>query len=377
MGKLPLPKKRRTGVILGLTAALAAGAAVQFCLVPLPGFMGSAAHAQQTPPAPPAPKVRVATAEKRQMAPRLEVPGTVHSRQDAKIAAEIAGRVVWVAEAGTELAAGDEIARVDDRAWRLELQELDAEIKSLQSQLEMARREADRFEKLAASGTAPAAKVEQTVSRRDVLAQDLVRAKARREQTALNVERAVIRAPFGGRLVSRNVELGEYSAPGKEIGRLVSTAALELRAQAPITVAAFIREGEEVRLSYGGSEAAGRISRIIPVGERQSRTFELRVAPPDGAAWVVGAAVRIAVPSAAPHEVVAVHRDALILRGTGAYVYRIKDDQSAERIPVTPGISDGEYVEVAGAVNPGDRLVVRGGERLKEGQKVDLDPKVS
>ncbi|HYE50916.1 MAG TPA: efflux RND transporter periplasmic adaptor subunit [Azospirillaceae bacterium] len=367
-----LPSTRRSRIALAVGMALAVGVGTQICLPTI-----GPAQAQNGPPAPPAPKVRVMAAEQRQMAPQVEVPGTVHSRQDARIAAEIAGRVVWVAEVGTQLAAGGEIARIDDRAFRLELSELEAQIRSLQSQHETATREAARLEKLAATGNAPQARLEEAVSKRDVTAQDLVRARAQRDQAALNVERASVRAPFAGQVAARMVELGEYSNPGKDIARLVATGDVEVRVQAPITTAAFLSDGMTVPMQVGAQKVEGTVSRIIPVAEKQSRTFEVRLALPQGA-WVVGSAVKVALPAAAPHAVVAVHRDALILRGTGAYVYRVKEDQSAERVPVEPGIAEGEYVEVVSAVlKPGDQLVVRGGERLKEGQKVDLDPKIS
>lgn len=61
------------------------------------------------------PKVSVQFAEAMKMAPDIEIPGTVVSRNDAQIAAEVAGRVDWVADEGAILQVGDVIARLDDR----------------------------------------------------------------------------------------------------------------------------------------------------------------------------------------------------------------------------------------------------------------------
>lgn len=339
----------------------------------LPGAMVLAQDA-----APPPAKVRVEPATQRLMAPVLQVPGSVMSRQDADIAAEVSGRVTWVAEAGTRVNAGDAIARIDDRLQQLELRQLDAQIKSLQSQLDFQEREVERQRQLSERGSTPVTRFEETSSRRDVLAQDLVRAKVSRERTALEIERASVKAPFAGQVASRMLEVGEYSAPGVKVARLVAVDQVEVRAQAPVAMARFLTEGMEVPLDVEGQATTGTISRIIGIGEAQSRTFEVRVKlQRTDQPWIVGGAVKVGLPSASADQVMAVHRDALVLRGTGTYIFRINAENKAERLEVRTGTAMGDWIQVIGDVKDGDRLVTRGAERLKEGQGVEMDPKVS
>jgi len=335
------------------------------------------AHAQGQPAGgPPPAKVAVQPVESRLMAPAIEVPGTIHSRQDAEIAAEVAGRVVWVAEAGTRVAAGDAIARLDDRMLALEAEGLEAQIASLRSQVDFQTREVGRLRELAAKGSAPQSRLEEAQSRLDVLSQDLVRARVGLERTRIELERTVVKAPFAGQIAARMIEVGEYSAPGADVARLVAVDDVEVRAPAPVSLAGSLREGMPVQLTHDGGVAEGRISRIIPVGEERSRTFEVRVALPDGR-WIVGGPVKVALPSAVPTQVVAVHRDALVLRGTGTYLFRVNAENKAERLTVRTGTAIGNWIEVEGDVAPGDRVVIRGAERLREGQSVDMDPRVS
>lgn len=336
------------------------------------------ASAQQAPAPAPAAKVKVEAASLRQMAPVLQVPGSVMSRQDADVAAEVSGRVTWVAEAGTKVAAGDALARIDDRLLRLELRQYEAQIKSLQSQLNFQERELDRQRQLAERGTATITKLEEANSKRDVLAQDLVRAQASRDRTALEIERTVVKAPFAGQVADRMLELGEYSAPGVKVARLVAVDQVEVRAQAPVSIARHIAEGSEVSLEVEGLAARGKVTRIIAIGEAQSRTFEVRVALPRGEqSWIVGSAVRVGLPSATAEQVVAVHRDALVLRGDGTYLFKVNAQNKAERVTVKTGTSIGDWVQVTGDIRDGDRTVTRGAERLREGQDVELDPRVS
>ena len=108
---------------------------------------------------------------------------------------------------------------------------------------------------------------------------------------------------------------------------------------------------------------------MIPVGDERSRMFEVRIAASDPG-WVIGSPVRIALPGSHERELVAVPRDALVLRGTEMFVLRVKGDNTVEKINVNTGIGLGELVEVIGDINKGDRVVTRGAERLTPGQEV-------
>jgi multidrug efflux pump subunit AcrA (membrane-fusion protein) len=69
---------------------------------------------------------------------------------------------------------------------------------------------------------------------------------------------------------------------------------------------------------------------------------------------------------------VSVPRDAVILRQAASYVFRVADDGTAERVQVQVGSGQGAVVAVTGALQAGDRVVVRGGERLQPGQAVTV-----
>ena len=115
----------------------------------------------------------------------------------------------------------------------------------------------------------------------------------------------------------------------------------------------------------------GTVRTMVPFGDGRSHMFELRI-DISPVPWRVGESVRLAVPTAEPVEVLAVPRDALVLRRDGATVFRITEDGTAERVPVQPGLGDGMLIGVTGGLNRGDRVVVRGAERLRPGQPVRI-----
>ena len=75
---------------------------------------------------------------------------------------------------------------------------------------------------------------------------------------------------------------------------------------------------------------------------------------------------------AAEKEVLAVPRDALILRREGASVFKVLADDTVKQVNVITGLGAGSHIEVIGDLTPGDRIVIRGAERLSDGMTVSI-----
>ena len=99
--------------------------------------------------------------------------------------------------------------------------------------------------------------------------------------------------------------------------------------------------------------------------------IEVRIAM-SGTGWPIGSAVRVDLPAARQSAGLMVPRDAVIVRADGAHVFRVGKGDLAERIAVRVGNGDAKRVEVTGSLAAGDRVVVRGGERLRQGQSVKV-----
>ena len=330
----------------------------------------SVASAQHGAPggAPPAPVV-VDEARLDVFSAALWVPGTVISRNDARIGAETDGRVTWVAEVGERIEAGQPIVRVDDIDLRLDQEDNAARLASLLAQERFQRNNLERLNQLAANSNASANQLDEAQAQLDMTVQEIRRARVAVAQTERRIEQSQVIAPFTGVVVERLVEVGEFVARGAEVARLVDTENREIRAQAPLSVAAWLRPGLEVTVLHGQLESLSPVRQAIPVGDERSRMFEVRVAATDPA-WVIGSPVRVALPNGEPRQLVAVPRDALVLRGSEIFVLRVTADNVVEKISVNTGIGLGSLVEVIGDVSGGDRVITRGAERLQPGQSV-------
>ncbi|HEY6545880.1 MAG TPA: hypothetical protein VIZ64_13355, partial [Dokdonella sp.] len=76
------------------------------------------------------------------------------------------------------------------------------------------------------------------------------------------------------------------------------------------------------------------------------------------------------LPEQEPTRSLAVPRDALVTRSEGSHVVRVGADGASERVIVRTGASDANLVAIEGPLQAGDQVVVRGAERLTDGQKV-------
>jgi membrane fusion protein, multidrug efflux system len=313
--------------------------------------------------------VEVGTVSVRPVSELSWIPGSIVSRSDARIASVIPGRVTWVAEVGTRVRAGDPLARLDDTVSRLRVEDLRAQVARARAQHEVASSQLERFNRLAATQVLSASQLEDARAQREVSNDDVTRANAQLRQAQYEIDQSLIRAPFPGVVTERFIQRGEYLQTGAATVRLVNTTDVEARATAALELATNVHPGQTVSVREHGVDRSGRVRTVVPVGDDRSRQFEVRVTLA-AAEWLVGTPVEVSLPSTLAHTAVTVPRDALVIRQNHSYVLRVTRANTVEELDVTPGLGTADSVEVRGPLAPGDRLVVRGGERLAAGQAV-------
>jgi len=344
--------------------ALCAGAIALLLLA-----LSSTSHAQEQK-APPA-IVEVSPALTAKLAPTRWVPGSVVSRDDAKIASAEAGRLEYVAEVGTRVKAGDRLAQLDDRALRLRREEIQSDVKRAEAQRVLSETQLQRLEKLGTSNAIAKTQIDEARATQETNVQSLAHARAQLHQVEYDIEQAQVKAPFAGIVTERFAQRGEYLQVGAMIVHFVDTDHIEARVQAPLALADKIKAGMEVKVKSAGQESSAKVRAVVPVGDERARQFELRVGV-DPALALVGSAVEVALPESGGEEALTVPRDAIVQRANQTYVMRVSAQNTAEQIPVSASAANGDKVEVRGALNAGDRLVVRGAERLTAGQAVKV-----
>ncbi|HUN90671.1 MAG TPA: efflux RND transporter periplasmic adaptor subunit [Burkholderiaceae bacterium] len=316
-------------------------------------------------------RVEVATARVAQVAPRSWIPGSVVSRDDARIAGVVGGRVDWVADVGQRVAAGAPVVRLDATSFRLRVVELQAQLARAKAQAELAQIQLQRSRSLTDAKFNSASQLDEARVQSDAAVHDVARLEAQVKEAEYDVTQTEIRAPFAGIVAERLAQRGEYLAVGAPAAHLVRTDAVEAKAMAPLAYAATIKEGQPATVRIGDEREPATIRAVIPVGDDRARQFEIRVAL-QKPRWPVGSAVEVSVPTGAPRAAVVVPRDAIVIRQSATYVMRVKPDATVERDDVEVGEALGDVVEIRRGLAAGERVVVRGGERLEPGRRITV-----
>ena len=112
------------------------------------GVLAAAILLMAAGPAQDPPSVGVVSVRVVKLAPKMALPGTVVSRNDSQLASEVEGRIAWVADVGTVMAANDIVARIDQSVAKLQLDSDRANVTRLAAQLRFDRAQADRMDNL-------------------------------------------------------------------------------------------------------------------------------------------------------------------------------------------------------------------------------------
>ena len=314
--------------------------------------------------------VVVDKAQLRMLSPTALYSGDVISKNDARLAAEVEGRLTWIAEVGSVINQGEIVAKLDDTFLRQQRSEEQATIQSEQAKLVLYTKEVERYRRLVKQNNVAENQLDQSLSDQSVTRNNIVAAKARLAQIEERIARSKLRAPFDGVISERLAQVGEWSENGTALVRLVDTTNLEVQVRVPQSIFPLVKIDDQLQVHNSDQVIDARVSTIVPVGSDNSRLFELRLIletplPP-------GTLVRVTIPTAQAREVVSVHRDALVLRKGSVSVFRINEENIAEQIRVRVGIGAGDFIELVGDINADDRIVIRGGERLRPGMSVTV-----
>jgi len=308
-----------------------------------------------------------------EIAPVIEVSGTVISRDDAQLAAEVAGRVIWIAEVGQYIAKGEAAAKIDNKRLLLQKREAEAKVAAARARIGFLSKESKRLKQMAKKQHTSQTVLEKTLSDYDVSLADLESAKAQLELIEDDIEKSQILDPFNGTITERHKRTGEHVKIAEEVVHLIGVENIEIEASAPLVYVRYVQKDAELVVKNRNQKTTARVSSLVSIGTGQSRQFIMRLAfnpGNDKQVWIPGMAVRVSVPTQVKEKRLVIPRDAMVIRRDGIYVFRVKADNTVERLQVQPGAAAEDKISITGDIKDGDKVVIRGNERLRPGQSI-------
>ncbi|WP_299011875.1 efflux RND transporter periplasmic adaptor subunit [uncultured Shewanella sp.] len=318
--------------------------------------------------------VEVAKVEARTLAPKTMITGSVKPRYYGELTAGLAGKLKWIADAGSNVKHNDVIAKLDDRRLLLQQTEQQAQI---EYETVVLNREQANFERISQlTSNISLSELDQVRSERDLAATKLKLAKIKLALIQDELAKTHIRAPFDGIITQRLRQIGEDVAASSAILSMLNPLELEIHLYAPLKYYQRVKVGEQLRIFHAQGSFKAPIHYLIPVSSNDSQTFEARISiPKEQLPHVnIGEIVSLEMPIAPKRLSLLVPRDALVLRSNEHYVVKINQDNQAEKIPVAIGEGEGDWIAITSrkprALKAQDIVVIRGAETLKAAQRV-------
>lgn len=329
---------------------------------------GASAH-----PSAPQISVPVVVAGAAALPKTLTLTGTLVANRDSDVAADAAGKVVATyVERGSVVKKGAPLVALDKRSAALAQEQARAQAEIARTQLALAETECGRADRLFAENAINKAEHDRARAECDASRLRAEGAAAAARLASKSLGDAVVRAPFAGMVVDKNVTEGEYVRPDMKVVRLVEMNTLRLELAVPEAVLAQVTASQDVsfRVSAFANETfEGRIRYVGTALRRESRDLlveavvenhhgRLRPGMFATAEVTVGEVEQVIVPKAA----VRLGNDQQDDR-----VFVLADGKIEERLVHVARV-EGERVALASGLQPGETLVADASRALSDGQ---------
>jgi len=309
---------------------------------------------------PPMP-VEIAKVNVQKVEDKFEAVGTVEAIEAITVVSEIDAAVVSLPfEEGSFIRHGDLIAQLDDSQLAAEVERADA----LHTQ---SHTNYDRVKSVVDQKAGPPQDLDDAAAALKVADANLSLAKARFSKTR-------IVAPFDGIIGARRVSIGTFLRAGQDITELANIDEIRVNFSAPERVLPNLTRGAVVTVStpaYPGYKIEGKVIAVEPVLDPGTRTAKVvaRVSNP-GRKFRPGMSANISVVLSERSNALTVPNEAVFASGNQSFVFVVKPDSSATRVPVTLGTRLPDVVEIVQGLQPGMTVVRAGHQKLFEGARV-------
>ena len=332
----------------------------------------SEAQEKDVPAIPPA-KVVVAGVTSDMVAPQSSFVGTVYYQEVSNVASEVNGLVEEVSfEEGQRIEQGKILVKLNADLHQKTIQATRASYEKVITDLEKAKSDFKRVERLYKEELASEQEYDEhrfRIRGNEKMAESL---KADLERLEAELSRKSIRAPFAGVVLERQANIGEWLSAGSSVATIAKNDVVDIIANIPEEVLRFISLKQKVRIESGGKEIRGEVFIVMPKGDIATRTFPVKIRVQNSGFLLEGMEARVTLPTGKKRKSLIVSRDAVINVPGNTVVFAVTDSKAA-MIPVKVTGYDGMMAWVdSDVLHEGMKVVIKGNERLRDGQPVDI-----
>ena len=359
-------QRPRAGLFL---CTLALGAALAGCSRP-------------EPPPEPVRAVKLLTVGASEVQAQRLFAADVRARVESRLGFRVAGKLVQrPVELGQAVRAGQLLAQLDARDYRLAVQAAQAQVAAATTQRDLAQADYERFAQLKAQNFISGAELDRRRASLQAAQAQLTQALAQASGQGNQENYTQLRADADGVVTAIEAEPGQVLEPGQTVLRLAQDGARDAVFAVPEDLVSQLRVGQEVAVRPwgGGAEGAAKLRAtvrdIAASADPVTRTFTVKAALSGSPLPPLGATLTVYPSAFAPRGVQALRlpTSALWAQGQQTAVWVFDAASSTVRAQVIEVAQvDGNEVLVRAGLQAGAQVVATGVHVLAPGQKVSI-----
>lgn len=327
-------------------------------------------------------KVKVITARKGSLCISLSLTGTLAPFQEIKITSKIPGRVEEVyVEEGSQVKAGQTLIQLEQEELVLGVKQEESSLTSANAHLADTKNDYEKMKKLWEEKCIAGQRWDKIQVGLEVAESQVEHAKAALALARNQLANSNIKSPMNGIVAKKFVEPGEVVSPpmmpGIPLFQIMKLDVLKTKVNISEKRINQIHIGQESEImvdGFPGKTFCGKISKIAPVVDPQSRTFEveINIANPE-LELKAGMFARVNIVLEKRSNVLLLPVEAVSDEGKEKVIFLAKNDVAEEQT-VTVGLTDGMNVEITSGVKEGEMVIVKGNLGLENGTRIIVEP---
>ncbi|RMG69319.1 MAG: efflux RND transporter periplasmic adaptor subunit [Nitrospirae bacterium] len=311
-----------------------------------------------------------------------KVTATVRSSNTSMVSAKLMGTVTEImVKTGDRVKKGDLLLRISSPEIKARLRQAKDGLREARQAYEMAKRNLalaektyNRFKALLAQKAVSQQEFDEVETKYDLARLGLKRAEAAVKMAEARVREAeafnaytLIRSPVTGRVAEKRIDVGSMTAPGMPLFIIEEP---RYRVEVPVdeSLLKYVRKGMPLKVSIEalGIETEGRVEEISHQIDPATRTFKVKIGLKKIEGLMGGQFARVTIPSGVKKELL-VPKSAVVHRGQLTALYVVDEKGVVSLRFVRLGKVLDHRVEVLSGLNPGERIVTEGVEKVQDG----------
>ncbi len=334
--------------------------------------------------------VEAAAPERTTITDRLSLIGSLQAKQRVEVTPKVSGRLLEVrVDRGSRVKAGQIVARLEDDELRQQVRRAEAahlvtraSLEQREAELANREMELERYRNLSADGVVSAQQLETastnvhvTRAQMSLAEAQIAQAEAELEELRIRFGQMEIASPMNGIVATRYADAGAMLSSSTPIFLILDLSTMLTVINVPERDISKIVVGSAAKVTVdalAGEEFAGRVVRISPILDPQTRTAPVEIELENiGEHLKAEMFARVDLDLEIEREALLVPRDALVYRNDRQGVF-VVDAETARFQPVTTGLTEGDLVEVVEGVGDADVVVSRGANLLQNGDPIQI-----